>query len=1169
MKTTEIERNILVDKPSREDRFHGKGHERTAFALSKAIAEFDQEDRAIGLDGPWGSGKSSVVEIAEDILRKQQNQDSKPRIYHFFTFDIWKSQGSAFRRSFLEHLLHWAREEFKSKDKKLDKIEKSVKGKTTEVETNNRPKLDFHGVVVLVLLPFLPVFYFWTKSVFDDVAQEKIEGPFVGTLPFTILIGFVIFTFLWAVIRWQRGRKITEDYSYWDALSQTLLVSSKQHSDHKVTQQIREIDPNDYEFRETLREILATVQTGNHRVVFVLDNIDRLPTSEIPDYWALVRSIFSRGNGKPHQGRETITAIVPYDHHLVQQKDDDAGLQKGSGGELEILSLSLGSRELFSKTFDEVLTVSPPVMSNVREFFVEKMKEALPKQCDEDVLFRVYRIFTVLIQSANGVATPRQIISFINDLSGEFTLHQGRFSLPTIAAFVTFRSRLEANPQMLTEGKIVDSKIASLAADPDLDRNMAALTFNVEPELAFQILLDDKIKTAATDDNEKALVDLSSAPGFEDRVADVVQDSVREWVGTDEYGQAVANFSELAKVYKGQAKQHFCAAIVSAFNQLPAFNLSAKNYEREVLILDICEKEDIDQILLNIMTKINLGLKDNESADAEYGGKLAGFLTVLQEKLEPLDMGVAFTKRLANLRIPNRPDFVFGLAGSLNESNIELLKLNPSKIAFTEDNDSYLEEAATKDPRFAVKAFSEFNSVKLLKPEKWVEIANSLVEVLAMEAEFDDDYASLLKLLCDVWFYADAKQRKDVQLGNLFESGRFYQNIFKELNELKADEVGYVLFLAAQDYLDGDLPQPMKRNPNGHMVADSSDAYKAFKALFDGEQNISAKQANITAITARDTSKMFNWVKLGADESSLRKNLADKVVRTAFKLNPLPWLTLPSILNNYNYLKSVLNSDEFSGFLSRFANRVTDESVKKITLSQVSPKVLQDTETLTSSGWGKLHQHVDQLLQAIETAEWETHIKESDGISDLLCQRVEASNFIMESPDFKELLVKTAIGLLRGDPEFENVDLNGDDLFLAIEEKHHGDVLRRLRDEINNVTAVSLVHAVDVFPALLSKLVVTDDRVSKKQKDNLVRSLLCPALENDNAEVLNIFFGLGRAKVADFIKSAESTTKDRVEASCKDFAKKSGDKDRIKQVSELIHGRRAKTFMEKWMTLDF
>ncbi len=53
------ERVILVDEPVSEDKFSGGGHSRTATALAQAIIEFKDKDRAIGIDGSWGSGKST------------------------------------------------------------------------------------------------------------------------------------------------------------------------------------------------------------------------------------------------------------------------------------------------------------------------------------------------------------------------------------------------------------------------------------------------------------------------------------------------------------------------------------------------------------------------------------------------------------------------------------------------------------------------------------------------------------------------------------------------------------------------------------------------------------------------------------------------------------------------------------------------------------------------------------------------------------------------------------------------------------------------------------------------------------------------------------------------------------------------------------------------------
>ena len=407
-------RKIIQDEPTKTDLFHGGGHERTARTLSRAIVKFDQGDRAIGLDGSWGSGKSSVVEMAARKLKEQNGKGKKT--YHFFTFDIWKSQGSGFRRSYLEHFISWAKQNFTEKKTRLDEIEKQIQGKTKEIETNNQPILDWYGVCVLVFLPFLPLYYFWAKSAFDTIKKDPNLSlwNFLVTAPFLILLSFLAITLLSAAYRIERQKGENWWSSYRTSISRLLLISSRQHQDQKVIQRVREIDPNDYEFHSTLREILSVVQTDKDRVVVVLDNIDRLPRKEIKEYWALVRSIFSRTQGQSSPNKDAdITAIVPYDRKLIEanvNEDDDET-------ETDNQLTSLASRELFSKTFDEILVVAPPVLSNAREFFADKLEEALPKQVSTDDRFRTYRIFCELLSAEGGVTTPRQIVSFVNDLS--------------------------------------------------------------------------------------------------------------------------------------------------------------------------------------------------------------------------------------------------------------------------------------------------------------------------------------------------------------------------------------------------------------------------------------------------------------------------------------------------------------------------------------------------------------------------------------------------------------------------------------------------------------------------------------------------------------------------------------------------------------------------------
>ena len=363
--------------------------------MSKAIVKFNNGDSAIGLDGSWGSGKSSVVEMAARKLAEKNGKGKKA--YHFFTFDIWKSQGSGFRRSYLEHFITWAKQTFPKKKSALEKIENQIQGKTREIQTNNQPILDWYGVGVLVFLPFLPLYYFWAKKVFDDLSKAGNSIDFFSSAPFLILFFFMVGTLGLAWLRLKLGKDEDRSTDFKSAISRLLLISSRQHQDHKVVQKVREVDPNDYEFHTTLREILGIVQSDQDRVVVVLDNIDRLPKDEIKDYWALVRSIFSRTHGEKNSStklkRTEINAIVPFARKQIEAGVNEDKSNNNGHAQHNGLS-SLASRELFSKTFDEVLVVAPPVLSNAREFFAAKLEKALPKQVTADVRFRTCLLYT-------------------------------------------------------------------------------------------------------------------------------------------------------------------------------------------------------------------------------------------------------------------------------------------------------------------------------------------------------------------------------------------------------------------------------------------------------------------------------------------------------------------------------------------------------------------------------------------------------------------------------------------------------------------------------------------------------------------------------------------------------------------------------------------------------
>ena len=99
--------SILQDSPATSDEFESGGHKRSAMALASAIRELADRDGAIGLQGGWGSGKSSVMNFAEDMLEPENEADVR---FSIFSFDLWSHQTDDFKRSLLEEVIQWGKQ---------------------------------------------------------------------------------------------------------------------------------------------------------------------------------------------------------------------------------------------------------------------------------------------------------------------------------------------------------------------------------------------------------------------------------------------------------------------------------------------------------------------------------------------------------------------------------------------------------------------------------------------------------------------------------------------------------------------------------------------------------------------------------------------------------------------------------------------------------------------------------------------------------------------------------------------------------------------------------------------------------------------------------------------------------------------------------------------------
>lgn len=91
-KVTRCPTRSVDDAPASTDGFGS--HAPIASAIYELVTT-ENGGRTIGLEGSWGSGKSTVVSLLADQIRNGKSEA------HVVVFDVWAHEGDPLRRSFL------------------------------------------------------------------------------------------------------------------------------------------------------------------------------------------------------------------------------------------------------------------------------------------------------------------------------------------------------------------------------------------------------------------------------------------------------------------------------------------------------------------------------------------------------------------------------------------------------------------------------------------------------------------------------------------------------------------------------------------------------------------------------------------------------------------------------------------------------------------------------------------------------------------------------------------------------------------------------------------------------------------------------------------------------------------------------------------------------------
>ncbi|MCV9942080.1 MULTISPECIES: hypothetical protein [unclassified Rhizobium] len=422
-----------------------------------------------------------------------------------------------------------------------------------------------------------------------------------------------------------------------------------------------------------------------------------------------------------------------------------------------------------------------------------------------------------------------------------------------------------------------------------------------------------------------------------------------------------------------------------------------------------------------------------------------------------------------------------------------------------------------------------------------------------VEDEIDGDhFRSRLALLAELNAFLPKAARGVGAMAELFGEVQFYINLRSVAQKNDDLLVASTMFLALQWFVSDGLPTPTKATPNGTRTAVSSAEYDWFEQFFEGSLALSPEQNSTIASLAKGAAIVTGLITVS--KTTPGNTLLPPIIVAALTEGELPRFNFSILSESYIYLRDLLGKD-FLLFLKRFHTKISDSNLAEIKLDACPVELIKDSFGLEEDRWDKFHVRVAKLLYEIPASEWPQHFSMGDATYQILSAKINTSGMEFTDTNFRSMLGEFLLSILGGRISPSDSTVNYDLLLDAIDKRFQPDFFRTLRENLKDVSVDTLGIATRSFPKILAQMLSTGDRFTSAEKDNLVRHLLCSAVEGNNLVALEAFQDLGRKKLGDFIRNAADSTKEKLQGAWAVFSQKVNDRDWSRQIGELIHGK--------------
>ena len=507
---------LLPDTPADADAFGG--HERVAGSIAEVI-ETETGGKAIGLEGGWGAGKSTIVRL---ISQKLSN--TKVRNHKIAVFDMWSHQDDPLRRTFLESLikqmqqLGWVNNG--EWDRRIAELTKRRREDTTSVV----PRLTRAGIgfaFALLAVPIGSALIGAGLSLLGSMDVTPELRAALLSLGIAIALAPALYYGLLSLVGIRKRNRKAGRGEEDGGLSELPALVTGQASTESRTVVTQSPDPTSVEFESVFHDLLdEALKDKKRRLLIVVDNLDRVEPTDALSIWSTLQTFLGHREYQRPDWIERLWVLIPYDDKAILRLWDRSVTEDNS----------LLAASFLNKTFQLRFRVPPLLLTNWRGFLQEALQKALPDHQETDY-YGVYRAFATYGGLEKSAPTPRNLKIFVNQIGALHREWQDEFPLSHLACYVLFQGDGKDVQTALLSND--DSELLSESIGEEWRGVIAALHFGVPVDEARQLLLRGPIQAALANGDDKALSELELAhrEGFWSVLEHAVPAGADDWRG--------------------------------------------------------------------------------------------------------------------------------------------------------------------------------------------------------------------------------------------------------------------------------------------------------------------------------------------------------------------------------------------------------------------------------------------------------------------------------------------------------------------------------------------------------------------------------------------------------------------------------------------------------------